>query len=59
MKLGHPSVAELKRDKAADTTELQALKYAAYCSQLTLEELIEEYGRFHEVDSDEARSVLL
>lgn len=52
-------MAELKRDKAADTTELQALKYAAYCSQLTVEELIEEYGRCHKLDPDEARVALL
>ena len=26
---GHPVIAELKRDRAADTTDLQALKYAA------------------------------
>ncbi|MGI8903077.1 MAG: hypothetical protein ACR2IP_05340 [Solirubrobacteraceae bacterium] len=34
-------VAELKRDKATDTVELQALKYAASCAQLTLEDLAE------------------
>jgi hypothetical protein len=56
---GSTVVAELKRDKAGDTTELQALKYAAYCSQLTLEELVEEYARFHKTDSDEARDRLL
>jgi hypothetical protein len=56
---GSPLVAELKRDRAADTTELQALKYAAYCSQLTLDELIEEYARFHIVDVDEARTRVL
>lgn len=56
---GSPVVAELKRDKAADTTELQALKYAAYCSQLTVEELVEEYSRFHKLDPDEARAALL
>src|SRR6266511_2447660 len=56
---GSPVVAELKRDKAADTTELQALKYAAYCSQLTLDEIVEEYARFHQADQDEARDRLL
>lgn len=56
---GSPLIAELKRDKAADTTELQALKYAAYCSQLTLDELVEEYARFHKVEVEEARSRLL
>ena len=38
---GSPLVAELKRDRATDTTELQALKYAAYCSELTVDELVE------------------
>jgi hypothetical protein len=56
---GSPVVAELKRDKAADTTELQALKYAAYCSQLTVDELVEEYSRFHKLDIEEARVALL
>ena len=56
---GSPVVAELKRDKATDTTELQALKYAAYCSQLTLEDLIEEYARFHKIELEQARADLL
>lgn len=56
---GSPLVAELKRDRAADTTELQALKYAAYCSQLTVDDLVEEYSRFHTVDGPEARVALL
>src|SRR5262245_55731076 len=47
---GSPLVAELKRDKASDAVELQALKYAAYCSQLTLDDLAEEYARFHSAD---------
>ncbi len=53
--LGRPVVAELKRDKAEDTVDMQALKYAAYCSTLTVDELVEEYARFHEVDINEAR----
>lgn len=56
---GSPVIAELKRDRASDTVELQALKYAAYCSQLTVAELVEEYARYHEVEIDEARSALL
>lgn len=53
---GSPVVAELKRDQAADTTELQALKYAAYCSQLTVDDLVEQYSRYHKVDLDTARA---
>ncbi len=52
---GQLLVAELKRDKAEDTVDMQALKYAAYCSTLTVEDTIEEFSRFHEVDVVEAR----
>ena len=43
-------VGELKRDAASDTAELQALKYASYCSSLTVDEVIEEYARYHNLD---------
>lgn len=56
---GSPVVAELKRDRAADTVELQALKYAAYCSQLTLDDLAEEYARHHGTDPEDARARLI
>ena len=49
-------VAELKRGEAPDTTELQALKYAAFCSQLTVNEVVEEYSRTHNVDREQALS---
>lgn len=49
-------VAELKRDRASDTVDLQALKYAAFCSTLTVDEVVEEYQRFHSCTEDEARS---
>ncbi|MCY4088182.1 MAG: hypothetical protein OXG37_15175 [Actinomycetia bacterium] len=48
-------VGELKRDWAADTVELQALKYAAYCSNLTVGEVVEEYARYHSLDEGQAR----
>lgn len=56
---GHPLVAELKRGEAADTTELQALKYAAYCSTLTADDLIEEYARYRQVSQEDARERLV
>jgi len=56
---GSPLVAELKRDQALDTTELQALKYAAYCSQLTVDDLADAYARYHQVDPETARTALL
>jgi hypothetical protein len=52
-------VAEFKRDRAVDTVELQALKYAAYCSQLTLDELAEEYATTHDLTTDEGHQHLL
>ncbi len=56
---GHPLVAELKRGEATDTTELQALKYAAYCSSLRTEELAEEYAAYHDVSLEAAREAIV
>ena len=55
---GSPVVVEFKRDRAADTVELQALKYAAYCAQLTMDELAEEFAATHECSSDDAQQKL-
>jgi hypothetical protein len=55
---GAPVLVEFKRDKATDTVELQALKYAAYCSQLTLDELSEEFAVTRGISTDEARQRL-
>jgi hypothetical protein len=52
-------VAELKRDRAPDTVDLQALKYAAFCSTFTVEDVVEEYERFHSSTADEARERIL
>ena len=52
-------VAELKRDEAPDTTDLQALKYTAYCSQLTVDDVVEQYGRYHGVSAGAARQVIV
>jgi hypothetical protein len=56
---GAPVLVEFKRDKATDTVELQALKYAAYCSRLTLDELSEEFAATRGVGSEEARELLV
>ena len=39
-------VVELKRDKADKTTDLQAIKYASYCSTLTAVDVQKEYQTF-------------
>ncbi|KAB1196904.1 MULTISPECIES: endonuclease NucS domain-containing protein [Haloferax] len=40
-------VVELKRDRADATTDLQALKYASFCSNLTAEDVQQLYQEFH------------
>lgn len=40
-------VVELKRDRADRTTDLQALKYASFCSTLTAEDIQQLYREFH------------
>jgi len=45
-------VVELKRDRADQTTDLQALKYASFCSTLTAEDIQQLYREFHK-DSTE------
>jgi hypothetical protein len=56
---GAPLIAELKRGEAPDTTDLQVIKYASYCAQMTVEEVVEEYGRTAGVTLDEARAAVL
>ncbi len=43
---GHLVVAELKRDVAPDTVEMQAIKYAAMASRFDLEVLSDAYASF-------------
>jgi hypothetical protein len=40
-------VVELKRDKANENTDLQAIKYASYCAILTAQDVQEEDRKFH------------
>jgi hypothetical protein len=61
---GRIVVAELKRDRAPDTVEMQAIKYAAMASRFTEESLVEQYARFLSragtpVDDETARQQLL
>ena len=45
-KEGNVVVIELKRDDSGKSVDLQALKYAAYCSTLRLADLVDMYIRF-------------
>ncbi len=61
---GRLVVAELKRGRAPDTVEMQAIKYAAMASRFTEDTLVEQHARFlarsgTSVDSDTARQRLI
>jgi len=45
-KKGKLVIIELKRDMAPSSVELQAIKYAAFCSNLALEDVVEIYSDF-------------
>ena len=45
-KNGNLVVVELKRDDSGKNVDLQAIKYAAYCSTLTLNEVVKEYQNY-------------
>jgi hypothetical protein len=60
---GELVVAELKRDKAPDTVEMQAVKYAAMASRFTAETLAEQHARYltargDTIDDDAAADLL-
>ncbi|OLT40544.1 hypothetical protein BJF86_16275 [Serinicoccus sp. CNJ-927] len=62
---GRLVLAELKRDQAPDTVEMQAVKYAAMASRFTEADLVTYHARFlsarsgQAVSEDEARAALL
>jgi alkylated DNA nucleotide flippase Atl1 len=61
---GRLVVAELKRDHAPDTVEMQAIKYAAMASRFTETTLVEQYHRFRRsaddlIDEDSTRDELV
>jgi len=62
---GHLVVAELKRDTAPDTVELQAIKYAAMASRFDIDRLADAYADFvnrygnRRLSSEEATEALL
>ncbi|PPL19214.1 hypothetical protein [Microterricola pindariensis] len=61
---GHLIVVELKRDKAPDTVEMQALKYAALVSRFTRDDLDRVHARYrtqtsgHEITASDAAAEL-
>ncbi|MDO8108325.1 MGMT family protein [Isoptericola sp. b441] len=60
---GRLVVAELKRDRAPDTVEMQAIKYAAMASRFTEDTLVDQLSRFRArrglpADEDTTREIL-
>ncbi len=56
---GRLLVVELKRGLAPDRTESQALVYAAYCDQLTTDDVIDQHAKLRRIDREEARDCVL
>lgn len=61
---GKLTIIELKRDESGKNVELQALKYAAYCSTLSIEEIVEIRNQYLQkigkrVDKEETEKELL
>lgn len=61
---GNLVVIELKRDDSGRSVDLQAIKYAAYCSTLRLEDLVDMYRRYQkqngvELTKEAAQQVIL
>ncbi len=52
-------IVELKRGEAPDTVDLQALKYAAYCSQLTVKDVVSDYARHHDTSESAAQEAIV
>lgn len=57
-KQGQITIVELKREADGTLADLQALRYAAFCSTMTEGQLIELYAEHHEVTSAEATQAL-
>lgn len=61
---GNLVVIELKRDDSGKTVELQAIKYAAYCSTLTLNNVVKEFQAYSAkngrvMDEEKAKATIL
>jgi len=63
-KEGNLVVIELKRDNSGKNVELQAIKYAAYCSTLTLKDIVKLYRNYlvknhKSISEDEAKAKIV
>lgn len=51
---GRLVVVELKRELEGSFADQQAIRYAAFCSTMTMEEVVLEMTHYHQIDQDEA-----
>lgn len=63
-KEGNLVIVELKRDDSGKNVDLQAIKYAAYCSTLTFDQVIDLYQQYHSkkgktIDHEKARQEII
>jgi hypothetical protein len=56
--VGKLVIIELKRDAAGSHANLQALRYAAFCSTLTFDDIVDLYATFAEIDVSEAKQTI-
>lgn len=52
------TVIELKLDVNRTLADLQAIRYAAFCSNMTIEDVVKEYGAFHGCDQEESERAI-
>lgn len=52
-------IVELKLDVAGSHADLQAIRYAAFCSTMTMQDVIEEFASHRHVSSEEAEQIAL
>ncbi len=63
-KEGNLVIVELKRDDSGKNVDLQAIKYAAYCSTLTFDQVIDLYQQYHSkkgkiIDHEKSRQEII
>lgn len=58
-KTGSLVIVELKLETQGSLADLQAIRYAAFCSTMTWEDVIDEFTSFNECDSEKANERIL
>jgi hypothetical protein len=56
---GELVVVELKLDAAGSLADQQAIRYAAFCSTMTMEDVVRLYGEYHDVQQADVETTIL